>query len=197
MQKYTLSIAPHSMCTLCLWLMRESITSPDMFPLQIKPSCLRKTLHWFCSEIAAQKRGKYKKREQHLFTIYINFMVLLWISKAVSKSHNMIWQSLQKCQSWKRLAGFPTEEKVIPNHCAVHPLNEGNLHVCSFLFNTVTGLIGKNTQSLLSAYFVKNKQKQLRNYMFTWRWDTFIHLNFVLFWHAEADNYCNLTSLYL
>lgn len=58
---------------------RASITSLDMLPSQIKPSCLRKTLHWFYPEIAAQKSGKYEKMEQHLFAIYINFMVLLWI----------------------------------------------------------------------------------------------------------------------
>ena len=132
--------------------------------------------------------------EQHLFAIYINFMVLLWISKAISRSHNMMWQSLQKYQSWKRLAGFPGEEEVIPSDCVVHPFNEGNLPICCFLFNTVIGLIGKNTLTLLSAYFVKSKQKQLRNYVSTWRWDTFIHLNFVLFWQGKADHDCNLTA---
>lgn len=48
-------------------------------------------------------------------------MVLLWISKIVSKSHNIIWQSLQKYQIWKRLAGFLREQKVIPGHCSVYP----------------------------------------------------------------------------
>lgn len=172
-------------------------TFPDISSLQIKAGFLRKTLHWSRSEIAA-RRGKCKKMEQHLFAIYINFMVLLWISKTVSKSHNMIWQSLQKCQSWKRMAGFPREQKVIPSHCAGRPLNEENLHVCCFLSNTVTGLIGKNTLSLLSAYFVKSKQKQLRNYVSTWRWDAFIHLNFVsLFQQGEADDNCSLIILHL
>ena len=99
-------------------------------------------------------------------------MVLLWISKIVSKSHTIIWQSLQKCQSWKRLAGFLREQKAIPGSI---PLK---LHVCCFIFNTVTGLIGTNTLCLPSAYFVKSKQKQLRNYVSTWRWDTLIHLTF-------------------